>query len=326
MRRREFIGLLGGAAAAWPLETGAQQRTQMRHIGFLIGLPADDPEGYARHAAFLQGLQELGWTVGRNLRMDYRSAAGVLENYPKYAAELIAAGSDVLVAGGTGALAALMQATRTLPIVFANAVDPVGSGYVASLARPGGNATGFMNTEFGLAAKWLELLKQIAPRITRAIVIRNPGPATGYFAAMQAVAPSLGVELIPVSGVDAGEMERAITTFARGPNDGMIVTGQLARIQRDLAIALAARHRLPAVYPFRSFVTEGGLASFGIDQSEPYRLAAGYVDRILKGERPADLPVQAATKFDTVINLKTAKALGLDVPPTLLAVATEVIE
>ena len=326
MKRREFITLLGGAAAAWPLAAGAQQRERTRHIGFLIGLPADDPESHARHAAFLQGLQELGWTVGRNLRMDYRSAGGSADLYSKYAAELVALAPEVIVTGGTAALAALLQATRTVPVVFANATDPVGAGYVASLARPGGNATGFMNNEYGLAAKWVELLKQIAPRVTRAVVIRNPGTATSYLAAMQAVAPSFGVELTPVSGVDAGEMERSITTFARGPNDGMIVTGQLQRVQRDSTIALAARHRLPAVYPFRSFVTEGGLISFGTDQAAPYRLAAGYVDRILKGEKPADLPVQAPTKFEIAINLKTAKALGLEVPPTLLVRADEVIE
>ena len=326
MKRREFITLLGGAAAAWPLAAGAQQRERTRHIGFLIGLPADDPESHARHAAFLQGLQELGWTVGRNLRMDYRSAGGSADLYSKYAAELVALAPEVIVTGGTAALAALLQATRTVPVVFANATDPVGAGYVASLARPGGNATGFMNNEFGLAAKWVELLKQIAPRVTRAVVIRNPGTATSYLAAMQAVAPSFGVELTPVSGVDAGEMERSITTFARGPNDGMIVTGSLQRVQRDLTIVLAARHRLPAVYPFRSFVTEGGLISFGTDQAAPYRLAAGYVDRILKGEKPADLPVQAPTKFEIAINLKTAKALGLEVPPTLLVRADEVIE
>ena len=328
MRRREFVTLLGGSAAAWPVAARAQQGGRMRHIGFLIGLAADDPEGQARLVAFAQGLAGLGWTVGRNLRMDYRSAASNADLTRRYAEELVALAPEVIVAGGTPAAAALQQATRTLPIVFANVTDPVGAGYVVSLARPGGNITGFMNFEYGLSGKYLELLKQIAPRVTRAAVVRNlvAGTGTSQYAAIQAVAPSFGVELTPVDGRDAGEIERAVTAFAGGSNGGLIVTGGVAQIQRDLIISLAARHRLPAVYPARYYVTGGGLISYGQDDADRYRLAAGYVDRILKGEKPADLPVQAPTKFETVINLKTAKALGLDVPATVLVRADEVIE
>jgi putative ABC transport system substrate-binding protein len=328
MNRRNLITLLGGAAA-WPLAARAQQPERMRRIGFLLtGLPADDPEGQARITAFVQGLQQLGWTDGRNVRIDFRWGLGDADRLRTSATELVALAPDAMLAGGNPAVAALQQASRTLPIVFAGAVDPVGSGYVASLARPGGNTTGFMGVEFGLSAKWLELLKQIAPRVTRAAVVRNPGvsSATSQFAAIQAVAPSFGVELTPVGGGDPSEIERDITNFARGPNDGLIVPGQLGQVQRATLIALAARHRLPAVYSFRRFVTDGGLISYGPDIPESYRLAAGYVDRILKGDRPADLPVQAPTKYQTVINLKTAKALGLDVPATVLARADEVIE
>jgi len=302
----------------------------LRRIGFLFSsLAGDDPEGQTRITAFVQGLQERGWTDGRNVRIEYRWGSNDAERVRKYAAELVALAPDVVLAGGPQAVEALQRETRTLPIVFAAAGDPVGAGYVASLARPGGNSTGFMSIEFGLSTKWLELLKQIAPGVTRVAVVRTPTiSGTSEFAAIQAVAPSFGVELTPINGRgDADEIERAVVAFARGPNDGLIVTGGgIQQIQRDTLIALAARHRLPAVYSFRRFVTEGGLLSYGLDQAEPYRLAAGYVDRVLKGEKPADLPVQAPTKFELVINMKTAKELGLTVPPSLLARADEVIE
>jgi putative ABC transport system substrate-binding protein len=262
------------------------------------------------------------------VRIDYRWGLGDADRLRRNSAELLALAPDVILAGGNSALAALQQATSTVPIVFANVSDPVGVGYVASLARPGGNVTGFMNVEFGMSAKLLEVLKKIAPQVTRLAVVRNPGVATdvSQFAAIQAVAPSLRVELTPVGHRDADEVERGITAFAREPNGGLIVTGQVGQFQRDQIIALAARHRLPAIYSFRGFVTAGGLISFGTDQAEPYRLAAGYVDRILKGEKPADLPVQAPTRYETVINLKTANALGLTIPETLLATADEVIQ
>jgi putative ABC transport system substrate-binding protein len=326
--RRQFAAALG-SAAAWPIAARAQQRQRMRRIGFLIGLAPDDSEGLARVTAFSQGLQEHGWTVGRNLHMEFRSAGGLAANYRKYAEELIALAPDVILAGGGGAAAAMQQATAMLPIVFANVTDPVGAGLVTSLARPGGNITGFMNFEFSLGGKLLELLKEIAPRVTRAAVLRNAGTSSagvGQFGAIQAVAPSFGVELTAVGARDADEIERGIKAFVRGPNDGLIVTAQLVRSLRDLVITLAARHRLPTVYPFRGFVTEGGLISFGTDQAEPYRQAASYVDRILKGEKPADLPVQAPTKYELVLNLKTAKALGIDIAATVLARADDVIE
>jgi putative ABC transport system substrate-binding protein len=301
----------------------------MRRIGLLVSaLPADDPAWQARGIAFVQGLQEVGWTDGCNVRIDFRFGLGNADRLHKLAVELVALAPDILVAAGTPALPALQRVTRTLPIVFANVQDPVGNGFVASLARPGGNSTGFMNVEYGLSAKWLELLKQIAPHVTRVVVVRNPDMVSGVaqFAAIQAVAPSLGVELTPVGYNDAAEIERGIAAFARGPNDGLIMTGQTGQTQRDPIIALAARYRLPAVYPFRRFVTEGGLISFGPDQAEPYRLAAGYINRILRGERPLDLPVQAPTKYETVLNVTTAKALGLTIPETLLATADEVIQ
>jgi putative ABC transport system substrate-binding protein len=329
MRRREFITLLGGAAAAWPLAARAQQREQMRRIGVLMNLTADDAEGQGRLAAFMQGLQEAGWSVGRNVRVDLRWGGGDPELYRSHAAELVALAPDVFLAAGAIVTRALQRATRTIPIVFANAVDPVGMGFVASLARPGGNATGFTIFEFSMGGKWLELLKQIAPGITRAAVLRDPSLASGAgeFGAVQTVAPSFGVELHPIDVRDADEMDRAITAFASESNGGLIVTqNATAILHRKLIIALAARHRLPAIYGYPSFVTDGGLISYGPDSMDGYRRAAGYVDRILKGAKPADLPVQAPTKYELAINLKTAKALGLDVPPTVLARATEVIE
>jgi putative tryptophan/tyrosine transport system substrate-binding protein len=328
MRRREFITLLGGAAATWPIAARSQQRVQMRRIGVLVsGLAADDPEWRARGTAFVQGLQERGWTDGRNVRIDTRFGLADTERLRRSAAELVALAPDVILAGGTTAVGVLQQATRTLPIVFANAVDPIGLGMVASLTRPGGNTTGFMSVEFGLSAKWVELLKQIAPHVTRAAVVRNPRSLLlSQFAAIQAVAPSFGMEVTPVDSRDADELEHGLAAFARGSNDGLIVTGQGGQILRDLIIALAARHRMPAVYPFRSYVTAGGLTSYGVDQAEPYRQAAGYVDRILKGAKPGDLPVQAPTKYETILNMKTAKALGLDVPASVYARADEVIE
>jgi putative tryptophan/tyrosine transport system substrate-binding protein len=327
MKRREFISLLGGAVA-WPRPARAQQGDRMRRIGVLMYLAADDPEGQARLAAFALGLKQLGWSDGLNLRIDTRWAN--TDDIRRHAAELAALAPDVLVAGtGTATVAPLLQATRTVPIVFVSVIDPVGAGFVASLAQPGGNATGFTIFEYGMSGKWLELLKQIAPSMTRAAVLRDPAVASGIgqFAAVQAVAPSLGVELSPVDLRDAGEIERAVTAFARGENGGLIVTGSgLAFAHQDLIISLANRHRLPAVYWHRRFVASGGLISYGPDTIDPFRRAAGYVDRILKGEKPADLPVQNPTKYDLVINLKTAKALGLDIPTTLLARADEVIE
>jgi putative ABC transport system substrate-binding protein len=329
IRRREFIAGLGGAAA-WPLVARAQQGQRVPRIGLILsGLAPDDSEGQARITAFVQGLQELGWTDGRNMRIEYRWGLGDPERLRRYATELVGLRPDIILAGGGPAVEALQQASRTLPIVFANVADPVGAGYVASMARPGGNITGFMNNEFGLSAKWLELLKQIAPRVTRVAVLRVPNLAgSSQFAAIQAVAPSVGVELTPIDmRGDAVEIERALTPFLRGANNGLIMTGAgVSQTQRDTIIALASRHRLPAVYSFRRFAADGGLISFGTDQAEPYRLAAGYVDRVLKGEKPADLPVQAPTKYELVINLKTAKALGIEVPVTLRVRADEVIE
>jgi putative tryptophan/tyrosine transport system substrate-binding protein len=329
VRRRHFITLLGAAAAAWPPAARAQQGERMRRIGVLATLPADNPDWQARLAAFLQGLQELGWGVGRNVRIEYRLGADNAERLRRHIAEMVELAPDVILADGTSVVAPLLQATRTLPVVFGTVVDPVGAGFVASLARPGGNATGFTGYEYGMSGKWPELLRQIAPHTTRAAVLRDPSIASGsaQFGAIQAVGPLLGVEVSPIDVRDAGEIERAVTEFARSPNGGLIVTGSAAGIrQRDLIVALAARHRLPAVYYARFYVTAGGLISYGPDEVDQYRRAAGYVDRILKGEKPADLPVQAPTKYQLVINLKTAKLLGLEVPPTLLARADEVIE
>jgi putative tryptophan/tyrosine transport system substrate-binding protein len=329
MRRREFITLLGGAAAGWPLAARAQQADRVRRIGFVTNLSADNPEGQARNAAFLQGLQQLGWTVGRNVRIDYRWGATDIDHVRKNAAELVALGPDVIMAPGGSTVRALQQATSSVPIVFGEATDPVGGGLVASLAKPGGNTTGFASFEYGMGAKWLELLKEIAPSVTRVAILRDPigVGGGGQYGAIQTVASSLGVEVRPVDARDAGEIERAVAAFARESNGSLIVTAsRFAELDRDLVITLAARHKLPAVYYERYYVTGGGLISYGTDFIDQYRRAAGYVDRILKGEKPADLPVQAPTKFELVINLKTAKALGLTIPPTLLTRADEVIE
>jgi putative ABC transport system substrate-binding protein len=328
MKRREFITLFGGAAATWPLAARAQQAERMRRIGVLMSVAKDDPEGQPRIAAFLQDLQPLGWIDRHNMRIDIRWTAGP-DDIRKYAAELAALAPDVILTAGSATLGPLLQATRTVPIVFVHVPDPVGAGLVDSLARPGGNATGFINFEYGISGKWLELLKEIAPGVTRAAVLRDAAltSGTGQFGAIQAVAPSVGVEVIPVNLRDAGEIERTITVFARSSTGGLIVTGSaLAAFHRNLIVTLAARHKLPAVYSERYSVAAGGLVSYGPDLVDQYRRAAGYVDRILKGEKPADLPVQAPTKYQLVINLKTAKALGLAVPPALLARADEVIE
>ena len=328
MRRREFITLVGGAAAAWPLTAHAQQPEQVRRIGVLIPLAADDPEGKARQTAFLQVLQQLGWADGRNVRIDTRWAGAKADDIHKHAAELAALAPDVILAHGTSTVRPLLQATRTVPIVFVNVIDPVGAALVDSLARPGGKATGFIQFEYGISAKWLELLKEIAPEVRRVAVLRDAANSgTGQFGALQSVAPSMGVELSPVNVREASEIERTITSFARAPNGGLIQTGSsLATAHRQLIITLAARHKLPAVYSTRFFVKAGGLISYGADFIDQFRQAAGYVDRILKGEKPADLPVQAPTKYELVINLKTAKALGITVPQALLARADQVIE
>jgi putative tryptophan/tyrosine transport system substrate-binding protein len=325
IRRRELI--LGGAVLALPLAARAQQPVRTRRIGVLMPLTADDPEDQARLAAFLQGLQETGWSVGRNLRIDTRWG-GDADRLRRSAVELVALAPDVIMTVGVNAVVALQQASRSVPIVFVGTTDPVGAGFVESLARPGGNLTGFTNIEYGTSAKWLELVKEIAPRVTRAAVLRDTSSAgISALAAIQAVAPSLGVDTRPVSVRDADEIERAITAFARSSNGALIVAPSfMAFVHRQLIITLAARHRLPAVYPFRRFITAGGLISYGPDLIDQCRRAASYVDRILKGEQPADLPVQAPTKFELVINLKTAKALGLEIPPMLLARADEVIE
>src|SRR5215211_2961447 len=329
MKRREFITLLGGAAVAWPLAARAQQRKPMRRIGVLVGIAADDAIAQARNAAFLQRLAQLGWTVGQNLQIDYRWSAGNLNEIRKHAAELVALAPEVILASGSATAGPLLETTRTVPIVFAIVPDPVGAGFVNSLQRPGGNATGFTTFEYGIGAKWLELLKEIAPGAIRAAVIRDPTITTGIgqWGAIQSVAPSFGMQVIPVNVRDAGEIERAVTGFAQASNGGLIVTGSgLAVTHRDLIVALAARHKLSAIYYERGFVAAGGLVSYGPDFLDQFRHAAGYVDRILKGEKPADLPVQAPTKYELVTNLKTARALGLDIPPTLLARADEVIE
>jgi putative tryptophan/tyrosine transport system substrate-binding protein len=329
MKRREFITLLGGAAVAWPLAARAQPGEPVRRIGALMSTAADDPEGQARIAAFQQGLQQFGWTIGRNVRIDSRWPAGDSERTRRDAAELVALAPDAILATGSAAAAPLLQATRTVPVVFVIVPDPVGAGFVNSLARPGGNATGFIQFEYGISGKWLELLKQIAPGVTRAAILRDPAISAGIgqFGAIQAVAPSLGVEASPINVRAADEIERAVADFARSPNGGLIITGSaLAVVHRHPIIALAAKHRLPAVYFQRTFVADGGLISYGADVLDQYRRAASYVDRILKGEKPADLPVQTPTKYELVINLKTAKALGLEIPSSVLARADGVIE
>jgi len=328
IRRRKFLATLGGAAT-WPLAARAQQPERMRRIGVLLPYAADDREGQVRLAAFQQALAELGWSDSGNVRIETRWGAGDPDRYRQYAAELVALAPDVVVAVTTAVAAALQRETRSVPIVFVQAADPVGAGVVASLARPGGNITGFTTFEYGISPKWLALLKEIAPHVTRAAVIRDPTVAVehGLFGGIQSVASSLRVELNLIDARDIGQMERAVAAFAREPNGGQIVFATaLALLHRDLIISLAARHRLPTVFTDRPFVTAGGLASYGPNRVEQYRPAAGYVDRILKGEKPADLPVQAPTKYELVINLRTAKTLGLEVPPTLLARADEVIE
>jgi putative ABC transport system substrate-binding protein len=328
MRRREFITLIGGAMAGWPSAARAQQPNQMKRIGIPVFVENNSAE-QARIAAFFQGLQQLGWAVGQNLQVEIRWGAGDTERNRRNAAELVALAPDVILAQGSVTVAALLPVTSTVPIVFVIVPDPVGASFVDSLARPGGNATGFMSFEYGMGAKWLELLKQIAPGTTRVAIVRDPATSAGagQLGAVQSVAPSFGVEVNPISARDAPELERAITAFARSSNGGMVVTQSgLTFLHRDLIVALAARHKLPAVYYERNFVTAGGLISYGPDFIEQHRQAATYVDRILKGEKPADLPVQAPTKYEMVINLKTAKALGLTVPPSLLTRADEVIE
>jgi putative ABC transport system substrate-binding protein len=332
VRRRDFITLLGGAAATWPVAARAQQRRQMRRIGVIMFSPADDPESEVRVAGFLQGLAELGWTVGQNVQIDYRWGS---QNYPdrirKDAADVLALGPDIILATTGSIVGTLLQLTRTIPIVFVGSIDPVAGGRVAGLARPGGNATGFMSVEYRISTKLLELLKEIAPRTTRVAVIRGgPGPnpgVVGQYAAIQDAAPSLRVELSPVDLVDLEEFQRILAAFAREPNGGVIVPlSALASVRRELIIELVAQQALPAVYGDRRFVTSGGLISYGPVMIDLFRRAASYVDRILKGEKPADLPVQALTMYETVINLKTAKALGLTIPATLLSTADEVIE
>ena len=332
MRRRELIYSVAGfvvGATPWASCAHAQPRDRVRRIGVLMNLAAEDSLGQARKAAFVQALQALGWIEGRNLRIDVRWGAGEADRFRQYAAELVALAPDVILAASGATMPALTQATRSIPIVFVLVPDPVGSGFVASLAKPGGNATGFTQFEFGLSGKWLEVLKEMAPRVTRAAILRDPAdPAgIGQFGALQITASSLGIEVRPVDVRDAGAIEQGISALARRANGGLIVTGSTpAGAHRDLIIALAAKHRLPAVYPYRYFARAGGLVSYGPDTVDPYRRAAGYVDRILNGEKPADLPVQAPTKYELVINLNTAKALGLPVPSALLARADEVIE
>jgi ABC-type uncharacterized transport system substrate-binding protein len=326
MRRRDFIQGIA-VSSAWPLAVRAQQGERVRRVGVLMNLAAGDPEGEARSAAFLQALQQLGWSDGRNVRIDYRWAAGDAGRFHRYAEELLALVPDVILASATPSVQALQQATRTVPIVFAIVADPVGAGFVDNLARPGGNVTGFTPFEYGISGKWLELLKEIAPRVTRVAVLRDLNIGLGQLGAIQSVAPSLGVELTPIGVDDAGQIERTVAAFARSSNGGLIVTASTsAIIYRELITTLAARNKLPAVYYERYWVAGGGLVSYGPDFRDQFRRAAGYVDRILKGEKPADLPVQAPTKYELVVNPKTAKALGLEIPATLLARADEVIE
>ena len=328
MKRREFITILGGAAAAWPIAARAQQPERVRRIGALYSLAEDDPESTARRAAFAQALKELGWTDGGNLRIDYRWTKNDPELIGKFAAELAALAPDVILTSGSVVIGPMMRATLNIPIVFLQVIDPVGSGLIESMAHPGGNVTGFTQFEYSLAGKWLELLKEIAPNLSRVAVLRDAtrGPGIGQFAVIQAMAPPHGVELSPINAGDPAEMERGIAAFARLPNSGMVVTVGGSAVRRDVIVAATAKHRLPTVYPYRYFASDGGLVSYGPDTIEPYVRAAGYVDRILKGEKPANLPVQAPTKYHLAVNLKTAKALGLTVPSSLLARADELIE
>jgi ABC-type uncharacterized transport system substrate-binding protein len=328
MRRREFLGSLVGVVVACPSSTHAQQIARVRRVGILMNLNSDDAEGQSRFAAFLQGLQELGWSIGRNLQVDIRWGGNDEGRLRRFSTELAGLAPDVMLAVASRAVMELQAATRTIPIVFVGVSDPVGAGFVDSMARPGGTITGFTQSEYGISAKWLELLKEIAPQITRAAVLRNPGipSGSGAMGALQVIAPSLGVELRPIDVRNGAEIERGLAAFVRGANDGLIVTGGGSPVNRKLIVTLAARYRLPAVYPFRYYTTEGGLISYGSDLLAQFRQAATYVDRILKGDKPSDLPIQAATKYDLVINLQTAKALGLTIPPTLLARADEVIE
>jgi putative ABC transport system substrate-binding protein len=329
MRRRDFIKVIVGSAAAWPLAALAQQGEHKRRIGVLMNIMSDDPESQIRLAAFTQGLYQLGWIVGQNVSIDIRWGAGNLENLRKYSAELVALGPDVIMANSSACVSHILDATRAIPVVFTTVTDPVGAGYVESLAHPGGNITGFTNFEYAIAGKWLELLKEIAPRISRVAVMRESAVAAGpgQFAAIQAAALPLRIDLRPIDPRDPSEIEHAIAEFAHEPNGGLIVTGSsVASNHRKLIIALAAQHQLPVVYNARFYVSDGGLISYGPDFVDQYRRAASYVDRILKGEKPADLPVQAPTKYELVINLKTAKTLGLTVPQLLLARADEVIE
>jgi putative ABC transport system substrate-binding protein len=329
MRRRKFITILGSAVVVWPLAAHAQQGERMRRIGVLTPLPADLPDAQARHAVFLQALRQLGWTEGGNVRIEARWSAGDPAITRKYAAELVALAPDVILVTGSTGVAPILQATRSIPVVFVIVPDPVGAGYVESLAEPGGNATGFMMFEYDLSAKWLELLKRIAPTVTRAAVLRDAAQTAGIgqFAVIQSVARSVGIDVKAINLRDAAEIERSVAAFARTPNGGLILTaGATSAVHRDLIISLAARYKLPATYQERSYVVAGGLVSYGPNFSDQYPRAAAYVDRILKGEKPGDLPVQAPTKYELVVNLKTAKALGLTVPTTLLASADEVIE
>src|SRR5215510_1006370 len=327
MRRREFISLIGGVAIALPFAARALPESRMRRIGVLMPFTATDPEEQERNAVFERSLQHLGWTVGRDLQIDYRSCGGDATAARRYAGELVARAPDVIMTAGSLTIGPALQATRTIPIVFTNVADPVGAGFVRSLARPGGNATGFTNFEYTTTGKWMELLKQIAPRVTRVAVLRDPTSAAGIgqFTAIQSVAQSLKVELTPLSVNDVGEIEAGLAAFARSSNGGLIVTAGGTGYKRDLIIGLASRHKLPAVYPFRYDAKDGGLISYGPDPHDLIRRAAAYVDRILKGEKPANLPVQAPTKYELVINLKTAKALGLTIPSAVLARADEVI-
>jgi putative tryptophan/tyrosine transport system substrate-binding protein len=328
MKRREFITLVGGAAA-WSLVAHAQQGERMRRIGVLVNIAGDNPDAQSNMAVFLQTLQQLGWTEGRNVQIDTRRAAGDPAEIRRHAAELVASAPDVIVSTGNAGVGPLLRETRTIPIVFNNVVDPIGAGFVDTMARPGGNATGFLQFEYALSGKWLELIKEIAPRVTRVAILRDPAVTSGIgqFAVIQSVAPLVGVDVSAISLGDAGEIDRAVTAFARSPNGGLILTASaLSMVHRELIIALAARYKLPAVYPRRYFAASGGLISYGHDFAAQYRGAAGYVDRVLKGEKPADMPVQAPTRYEMVLNLKTAKALGLDVPTIVRVRADEVIE